>query len=269
MRVCQVHVYKGLGAQQCGIGRVGEAPWVWVLEDGGAAGAGARTCLSDKVHHTAACASPRCILLHHCMCCGVCTWVGAPHASPPEHSAKLSGPHPHHSRLPDAPTTRRSCVLTHPQVIDTSELFRHRGCRKLSLRFLASYLLGASIQTGSGSGSGHVGGPGGHGPMGHGGHGHVALGGGPGGLGHDAIEDARTAMRLYHKYLEVGVGCRFRVQLAALPRPGAIEMIHAAGVPRAAWRLVTWDTPCLAQLNTPGQTLVIASLLCEPASPRR
>lgn len=57
---------------------------------------------------------------------------------------------------------------------------------------------------------GHVGGPGGHGPMGHGGHGHVALGGGPGGLGHDAIEDVWTAMPLYHKYLEVDVGCGLR-----------------------------------------------------------
>ncbi|GFR50706.1 hypothetical protein Agub_g12963, partial [Astrephomene gubernaculifera] len=117
-------------------------------------------------------------------------------------------------------------VVPPEQVIDTSELFRFRGGRKLSLRFLASFLLGACIQQGpaAGSGSPHM--MGHHGPMGHHPHPHSHhphphhshghphphpqhphahapqppqqwMG------GHDAIEDARTAMRLYHKYLEL------------------------------------------------------------------
>ena len=113
-----------------------------------------------------------------------------------------------------------SAIVLAPQVIDTSELWRHRGGRKLSLRFLASYLLGANIQQGTAAAAaGH------HAAAHHHHHHHHAHhhhhhhhnhhGGGPGGpggggpmlpppqLGHDAIEDARTAMRLYHKYLEV------------------------------------------------------------------
>ncbi|KAG2497083.1 hypothetical protein HYH03_005077 [Edaphochlamys debaryana] len=111
-------------------------------------------------------------------------------------------------------------VVPPEQVVDTSELFRYRGGRKLSLRFLASYLLGTTIQQGGALGAHHHhhhhhahhshhghgpgGGPGGPGPGGPGG----GAQGGPGGpmpqlLGHDAIEDARTAMRLYHKYLEL------------------------------------------------------------------
>lgn len=52
------------------------------------------------------------------------------------------------------------------QVIDTVELFYLKRQRKLSLRFLASYLLGIDIQQ-------HT---------------------------HDSIEDARTALRLYEAY---------------------------------------------------------------------
>ncbi|GIL89851.1 hypothetical protein Vretifemale_17592 [Volvox reticuliferus] len=148
-------------------------------------------------------------------------------------------------------------VVPPEQVIDTSELFRHRGGRKLSLRFLASYLLGATLQGAAGPpphmpvpGAGQVAGGGGPGtnthphPHTHT-HGqpnlHMHHGGSPGGgtpmggmvmpqhsqygpytaqqqqqqsythtpttpqhmLGHDAVEDARMAMRLYHKYLEL------------------------------------------------------------------
>ena len=49
------------------------------------------------------------------------------------------------------------------QVVDTVELFHFKRQRKLSLRFLASYLLGASIQKDT----------------------------------HDSIVDARTALQLF------------------------------------------------------------------------
>jgi PAB-dependent poly(A)-specific ribonuclease subunit 2 len=55
------------------------------------------------------------------------------------------------------------------QVIDTSELFCLQNNRKLSLKFLAAHLLKSSIQ----------------------------------GDTHDSIEDARTALALYHRYLEL------------------------------------------------------------------
>lgn len=55
------------------------------------------------------------------------------------------------------------------QIIDTVELFYLKGKRKLKLRFLTSYLLGADIQSSS----------------------------------HDSIEDARAALGLYQKYLEL------------------------------------------------------------------
>jgi len=56
-------------------------------------------------------------------------------------------------------------------VIDTVDLWSLEHQRKISLRFLASYLLGEHIQ----------------------------------GETHDSIEDSRTALRLYKKYLEVGL----------------------------------------------------------------
>ena len=60
-------------------------------------------------------------------------------------------------------------VVPPGQIIDTVELFHFKRQRKLSLRFLASYLLKADIQKDT----------------------------------HDSIEDARTAVRLYEKYLEM------------------------------------------------------------------
>ena len=57
-------------------------------------------------------------------------------------------------------------ILPPEQTIDTVELYSFKNQRKLSLRFLASYLLGLDIQ----------------------------------GVTHDAIEDARTALKLYEKY---------------------------------------------------------------------
>ena len=74
------------------------------------------------------------------------------------------------------------------QIVDTVELFHFKRQRKLSLRFLASYLLGADIQKDT----------------------------------HDSIEDARTAVRLYEKYLEMredGEGA-FREKLLEIYRFG-------------------------------------------------
>ena len=55
------------------------------------------------------------------------------------------------------------------QIIDTVELFHLSGQRYLSLRFLASQLLNSAIQTDN----------------------------------HDSIEDSRTALLLYRKYLKL------------------------------------------------------------------
>jgi len=55
------------------------------------------------------------------------------------------------------------------QIADTSELFRIPGRRKLGLKYLAAVLLGISIQSET----------------------------------HDSIEDSRTALALYQKYLEL------------------------------------------------------------------
>jgi PAB-dependent poly(A)-specific ribonuclease subunit 2 len=63
------------------------------------------------------------------------------------------------------------CCLWLGQVIDTVDIWSLEGQRKMSLRFLASHLLGEHIQSET----------------------------------HDSIEDARTALRLYKKYVEVRI----------------------------------------------------------------
>ena len=72
------------------------------------------------------------------------------------------------------------------QIVDTVELFHFKRQRKLSLRFLASYLLKEDIQQTT----------------------------------HDSIEDARTAVRLYHKYLEMQAAGNFQGQLLEIYRFG-------------------------------------------------
>ena len=72
------------------------------------------------------------------------------------------------------------------QIVDTVELFHFKRQRKLSLRFLASYLLKEDIQQET----------------------------------HDSIEDARTAVRLYRKYLEMRAAGNFEGQLLEIYRFG-------------------------------------------------
>lgn len=72
------------------------------------------------------------------------------------------------------------------QQIDTVELFSLRRHRKLSLRFLASYLIGINIQ----------------------------------GTTHDAIEDARTALLLYTQYKKLVQEGTFDDKLAEMYRWG-------------------------------------------------
>jgi hypothetical protein len=131
------------------------------------------------------------------------------------------------------------------QVRDTVELFSFRRQRKLSLRFLASYLLGLTIQTGAGAAGGaaaaaaaaaatsqaaaaaaakgsrgSAGSSSGKGAAagaaaaaaggGQQGSGAAAAGGGVlpvvlGGQGHDSIEDAATALALYNVYCKLQV----------------------------------------------------------------
>ncbi|RKP08198.1 ubiquitin carboxyl-terminal hydrolase-domain-containing protein [Thamnocephalis sphaerospora] len=92
------------------------------------------------------------------------------------------------------------------QVIDTVDIFHLKNRqRKISLRFLAWYLLGESIQT----------------------------------SGHDSIEDARTALRLYKKYLELRAKGTF---------DRVLEGIYAEGW-RRNWKVGEKDEP-------PGQSLL-------------
>lgn len=77
-------------------------------------------------------------------------------------------------------------ILLIKQIIDTVELFYLRGKRKLKLRFLTSYLLGADIQSNS----------------------------------HDSIEDARAALGLYQKYLELQESGKYESVLEEIYRYG-------------------------------------------------
>ena len=77
-------------------------------------------------------------------------------------------------------------VVPPAQIVDTVELFHFKRQRKLSLRFLASYLLSIDIQQET----------------------------------HDSIEDARTAVRLYEKYLELVEAGNFQSKLLEIYRFG-------------------------------------------------
>ena len=92
---------------------------------------------------------------------------------------------------PILPAFRSTVHCLHPappsaQQIDTVELFSFRRHRKLSLRYLASYLLGINIQ----------------------------------GSTHDAIEDARTALLLYDKYKQLVRDGTFDEKLSEMYRWG-------------------------------------------------
>jgi PAB-dependent poly(A)-specific ribonuclease subunit 2 len=73
-------------------------------------------------------------------------------------------------------------VIPIENVVDTVEIFHFKRQRKLSLRFLSSYLLGLDIQQGT----------------------------------HDSIEDATVALALYKKYLELENAGTFQETLLAI-----------------------------------------------------
>ncbi|KAL0035268.1 hypothetical protein WJX79_009470 [Trebouxia sp. C0005] len=77
-------------------------------------------------------------------------------------------------------------IVPPQQVIDTVFLFHFKRQRKLSLRFLAGYLLGEDIQQNT----------------------------------HDSIEDARTAVKLYQKYKQLVSEGRFQETLLEMYRWG-------------------------------------------------
>lgn len=138
------------------------------------------------------------------------------------------------------------------QVRDTVELFSFRRQRKLSLRFLASYLLGLSIQTGAGAAGaaaataaaaatskasagdtaakqgtmlvtaaavGHSGtlAAAAVAKVGPGVSSAAAAASSGGNQGHDSIEDAATALALYKVYCTLKVGACLKVSPAYLP----------------------------------------------------
>jgi len=80
------------------------------------------------------------------------------------------------------------------------ELFHFKRQRKLSLRFLASYLLGLDIQATT----------------------------------HDSIEDARTAVRLYEKYIELVKEGNFQAKLLEIYRHGKQHGFTGERAPEAA-----------------------------------
>ncbi|KAK9865738.1 hypothetical protein WJX84_006968 [Apatococcus fuscideae] len=77
-------------------------------------------------------------------------------------------------------------VVPANQVVDTVELFHARNARKLSLRFLASYLLNLDIQA----------------------------------ITHDSITDARTALQLFQVYQKLQADGTFEAKLAEMYRWG-------------------------------------------------
>eukprot|EP00898_Chlorokybus_atmophyticus_P002747 jgi/Chlat1/3473/Chrsp23S03668 len=80
-------------------------------------------------------------------------------------------------------------VVPPEQIIDTVELFHLKRQRKLSLRFLSSYLLRTDIQKDT----------------------------------HDSIEDARTALKLYEKYRELTAAGKFNEILLETYRYGRLH----------------------------------------------
>jgi PAB-dependent poly(A)-specific ribonuclease subunit 2 len=84
-------------------------------------------------------------------------------------------------------------VVPPAQVVDTVDLFRKPGARKLSLRYLAARLLGSDIQVDV----------------------------------HDSVEDARAALALYEKYREVKTAGELAATLDGLYEYGAA---HGFGV---------------------------------------
>jgi len=90
-------------------------------------------------------------------------------------------------------------VVPPEQVIDTVELFHIPRQRKISLKFLASFLLNLDIQTGT----------------------------------HNSIEDARTALALYQAYLRLIEAGQFESTLNQIYHIGRLtnwspESVHIA-----------------------------------------
>lgn len=105
-------------------------------------------------------------------------------------------------------------ILVPPeQVIDTLDIYRLEGQRKISLRFLAWYVLSVDIQQET----------------------------------HDSIEDARTALQLYRKYLKLKERNQFDKFLISLYEEGR----------KLNWKTPSWkivhDTP--SPLLTPAESL--------------
>eukprot|EP00891_Asterochloris_glomerata_P001838 jgi/Astpho2/1838/e_gw1.00038.395.1_t len=93
------------------------------------------------------------------------------------------------------------------QTIDTVKLFHFKRQRKLSLRFLAAYLLGIDIQQTT----------------------------------HDSIEDARTALQLYKVYLHLKNEGRFQENLLELYRYGKAHGWDPAAARKAGGQVAVPD----------------------------
>ncbi|KAI3642857.1 hypothetical protein MP228_012412 [Amoeboaphelidium protococcarum] len=92
------------------------------------------------------------------------------------------------------------------QVIDTVTIYRIKGQRKISLRFLAWYVLKLDIQS-------HM---------------------------HDSVEDAKTALLLYEKYLELERSGKFQTYLHKLYEDGR----------KMNWKGPDWDSPKIQLINS-------------------